>query len=195
MSVYAASVGELSRADRPHGRRPSGLSVQVASVNDEPISVGEAKSFARIDALNQPRILKDTISAVREGVEKYTRRLLVRRQVTLIWEDFHGQTQLLYPPFDDSSVTVETKDDGSYSSVDSDDVTIDAWELSLDGQVSSTPTRITYDAGFQDLPAGLKLQMLRDIRTVFDYRDTQMTDGSEDSVFTANAYDQWRLKR
>lgn len=195
MSVYAASVGELSRRDPTHGRRPSGLSVQIGSVNSEPISVSEAQDFARIDTLRQAAILQNTISAVREGVEKYTRRLLVRRQVTLKWEDFYGQTELLYPPFDDSSVTVKTKDDGSFDKVDSKDVTIDGWELSLDGSVHATAVKIIYQAGFQSLPPSLKLQMLRDIRTSFDHRDTQMTSGSDDPLFTASAYDQWRLKR
>jgi hypothetical protein len=194
MSVYAASVGELSRMGREERRRPSGLSVDIDSVDDEPITTTEAQDFARIDVAEQSVLMHDVIRGVREQVEKYTGRLMTRRQVTLTWEKFYGQARVLYPPFSESSLQVETKQDGTYDSVDSDDVTIENREVIVDGSVHETPARLTYQAGFRDLPPSLKVQMLRDIRAAFDHRDPVATDVGSPGLLTEDAYDQWALK-
>jgi len=190
---YADIVGELSRREATEVRLPSGLSVDVAAAQSEPISNSEAASFLRLGDVPDSVLLHTIIQGVRRGAEKYTGRLFTRREVTLTWREFYGRANLLYPPVDDATVQVEIKEDGSFSSVDAE---TDGDEVQVDGNLIDSPARITYEAGFETLPPNLRLQLLHDIRATFDHRDPMDGDTASDGgMISRNAYDQWRVRR
>jgi len=190
---YADIVGELSRREATEVRLPSGLSVDVAAAQDEPITNREAASFLRLGDVPDAVLLNTIIEGVRRGAEKYTGRLFTRRQVTLTWREFYGRANLLYPPVDEATVQVEIKEDGSFSSVDAE---TDGDEVQVDGNLIDSPARITYEAGFETLPPNLRLQLLHDIRGTFDHRDPMDGDTASDpGMISRNAYDQWRVRR
>jgi len=190
---YADIVGELSRREATEVRLPSGLSVDVARAQDEPITVQEAASFLRLDKVPDAVLVSTIIQGVRRGAEKYTGRLFTRREVTLTWREFYGRANLLYPPVDEATVQVEIKEDGSFSSVDAE---TNGDEVQVDGNLIDSPARITYKAGFEALPPNLRLQLLHDIRATFDHRDPMGGDTASDGgMISRNAYDQWRVRR
>jgi hypothetical protein len=190
---YADIVGELSRREATEVRLPSGLSVDVAAAQSEPISNNEAASFLRLGDVPDAVLLNTIIQGVRRGAEKYTGRLFTRRQVTLTWREFYGRANLLYPPVDETTVQVEIKEDGSFSGVDAE---TDGDEVQVDGTLIDSPARITYEAGFETLPPNLRLQLLHDIRATFDHRDPMDGDTASDGgMISRNAYDQWRVRR
>jgi hypothetical protein len=193
---YAEIVGELSRREAIDVRLPSGLSVDVETLQpgDEPIPISEAKAFLRLDSTTETDLLNTIIQGVRRGAEKYTGRLFSRREVTLNWEEFYGRCTLLFPPVDRSSVTVEVKEDGSFVQVS--DIQVDGREVSVGANTVDRSARITYSAGFESLPANLRLHLLHDIRATFDHRDPMAGDAaSESGMISRHAYDQWRLRR
>jgi hypothetical protein len=193
---YTDIVGELSRREATEVRLPQGLSVEIASVStaEEPLAVSEAESFLRLDNTPDTGLLATIISGVRRGAEKYTGRLFVRREVTLTWREFYGRSRLLYPPLDESSVTVEVKEDGAFSAVS--DVEVDGKEVSVGANTVDSPARITYQAGFETLPPNLRLQMLHDIRATYDHRDPMTGDTASDGgMISRKAYDQWRVRQ
>jgi len=190
---YADIVGELSRREATEVRLPSGLSVDVAAAQREPISNSEAASFLRLGDVPDAVLLNTIIQGVRRGAEKYTGRLFTRREVTLTWREFYGRANLLYPPVDEATVQVEIKEDGSFSSVDAE---TNGDEVQVDGNLIDSPARITYEAGFEALPPNLRLQLLHDIRATFDHRDPMDGDTASDGgMISRNAYDQWRVRR
>lgn len=190
---YVNAVSDLSESALQ--RLPSGMTLSVAAADEEPVSVPDAQDFLRLDRLPDPTVLQTVIAAVREQAEKHVGRLFTRREVTLTWRKFFGETDLPFPPL--GSVTdVEVYDDGSFSSLDPSDYRLRGRRLEVDTFRAGETAQVTYQAGYQSLPHGLKLQMLQDIRAAYDHRD--MYEGqslSDGEILTRSAYEQWSVRR
>lgn len=190
---YVEEVSDLSENELQ--RLPSGMTLEVESLSDEPISIGEAENFLRLDTSPDPQIVQMIVGAVREQAEKEIGRLLSRRQVTLTWRKFFGETDLPFPPLGSVS-SVETYSDGNYEAVGAESYRLRGRRLVVDSFNVAETARITYTAGYETLPQGLKLQMLQDIRVAYDHRD--MYEGaslSDDGILTRSAYEQWSVQR
>jgi len=190
--THAHIPGDLSRGAGP--RMPSGLTLSVGAVSTEPVSVAEVKSFLRLDATPDVALLATMITAVREGAEKHIRRLLARRDVTAHWETFYGQALLHYPPVG-AVQSVEVKRGDVYEAVPAGDYQLDGRKLTVDSGGHDRPARVTYTAGYETMPAALRLRLLQDIRAAYDHRDLMTGEASSDTsaMISADAYDQWRV--
>lgn len=167
-----------SRVEGP--RKPKGLTLRPSDVTSEPIPVTEAEDFLRATD-TQAALLQAMIQSVRTEAERLSHRLLTRRSVEAEWEEFYSKVDLPRPPIDSVS-SVETYDAGNdqWDSVDSADYDLRGRTLTLESDVHGVPLRVTYTAGYDDLPADLRLQMLRDIRHAYDHRDETMGEVVQD---------------
>jgi hypothetical protein len=109
---------------------------------------------------------------VREEAEDITRRLFTQREATAIWDEFYKRADLPRPPVE-SVDTVEYYDQeaDTWKAVDASGYDVRGRRFELDGRNDGQPLRITYTCGYPELPAGLKQQLLRDIRYNYDHRD------------------------
>lgn len=189
---YVEDVSDLSGDSLR--RLPSGMTLEVTKPSHEPISTLEAEQFLRLEDANDVNLIRMIIGAVREQAEKMIGRLLVKRKVTLTWRKFFGETDLPFPPIG-AVQSVEAYDDGAYSEVPADNYRLRGRRLVVDSFRAET-ARITYTAGYDRLPKGLKLQMLQDIRVAYDHRDMYGGETlSDDDILTRSAYEQWSTHR
>jgi len=168
----------LSRSESP--TQPKGLSLRPSDVSTEPVQVTEVNDFLRISNV-QPTVIQTTIQAVREEAERLSHRYLTQRSVDAEWDQFFDSVDLPRPPVDSVS-KVESYDRGgdTWNMVDSADYDVRGRRLELDSGVHGVPLRVTYTAGYDTLPADLKLQMLKDIRHAYDHRDPTMGEVVQD---------------
>jgi uncharacterized phiE125 gp8 family phage protein len=170
------------------------MTLEVPRPSEEPIRVREAQQFLRLESADDKTLIQTIIGAVREQAEKMVGRLLVKREVTLTWRKFFGETDLPFPPVG-AVQRVEAYDDGAYSEVPADNYRLRGRRLVVDSFRAET-ARITYTAGYDRLPKGLKLQMLQDIRVAYDHRDMYGGETlSGGDILTRSAYEQWSTHR
>jgi len=92
--------------------------------------------------------------------------------------------------------SVETYEDGSWQAASEESYRLRGQRLEVDSLGSGETVRVKYDAGYQRLPQGLKLQMLQDVRVAYDHRDMyEGADLSDSGVLTRSAYEQWSVQR
>ena len=161
-------ASRLARGEGP--REPEGLSLRPSAVQEEPVSLSEAESFLR--AMDTQRsVLYALLQAVRTEGERLSHRLFTRREVEAEWDVFYRQVDLPRPPIGSVS-SVEKYDDGAWESISEYDVR--GRRLELEDDLPGQPLRVTYTAGYKDLPAELRRQVLLDVRHAYDHRDPTM---------------------
>jgi len=164
---------DASHRQREEPRMPVGLRFESAAVSqqDEPIGYSEATDWLRVGDGQVPVIVM-LISAVREEAEQIVRRLLVQREATATWEQFYRKVELPSPPIGTvSSVEYYERGDAQWKSVDAADYDVRGRLLELESGNEGSPLRATYQAGYQDVPEQLRIQMLKDLRYSYDHRD------------------------
>lgn len=164
---------DASHRQREQPREATGLSLDVSSVSatGEPVSIEEAEDFLR---LSNPQydLLQMLITSVRREAEDIARRNFTQRETTARWDEAFEKVELPRPPTADiNSVEYYDKGDDKWESIDGADYSKRENVLTIDGGNDGRPLRVKYIAGYSDLPEGLKLQMLRDVRFAYDHRD------------------------
>lgn len=182
--------------------RPRGLEVQVAEVAhaDEPVMIEEVQEHLRLSHDVDLVLLQGLIIGVREMAEKHTRRLFVRRQVVAEWDTFYHEASLPLAPHgeitevarvDRDGVTVLTEGQQFYTRGTKSKRLFVGEVFSTSGGRRDNGLRVTYEAGYDPLPQALKLQMLRDIATRYEHRESVTMQGVQRLPDTS-AYDKWR---
>jgi len=186
----------LSLTDGGPPTRAKGLQWSAASVNTEPISLQDAEVFASVfdPTGEESTLLKNLITGVRQLIEKRIRRLLVRREVTAYWREAPRQVRLPLPPHGSVQEVRRYVGTGETEVVPSGD-----WHTKGTGYLTLVVDKplnhgveVDFTAGYESLPAGLKIQMLRDIKTRFDQRDA-VTGDAMNELPDPSAYDAWRV--
>ena len=182
--------------------RPRGIEVQVAAVAtaDEPITIEEVQEHLRLSHDADLVLLQGLIIGVREMAEKHTRRLFVRREVTVEWNTFYTEASLPFAPHGVISSVTRIRRDGDEVLTEGDDYYTRGVEkkrlfvsqtYNISAGREDNGLRVTYQAGYDPLPHALKLQMLRDIATRYEHRESVTMQGVQRLPDTS-AYDQWR---
>ena len=182
--------------------RPRGIEVQVAAVAtaDEPVTIEEVQEHLRLSHDADLVLLQGLIIGVREMAEKHTRRFFVRREVTVEWNTFYTEASLPFAPHGVISSVTRIRRDGDEVLTEGEDYYTRGVEkkrlfVSQTYNISTgredNGLRVTYQAGYDPLPHALKLQMLRDIATRYEHRESVTMQGVQRLPDTS-AYDQWR---
>ena len=168
--------------------RPRGIEVQVAAVAtaDEPVTIEEVQEHLRLSHDADLVLLQGLIIGVREMAEKHTRRLFVRREVTVEWNTFYTEASLPFAPHGVISIVTRIRRDGDEVLTEGEDYYTRGVEkkrlfVSQTYNISTgredNGLRVTYQAGYDPLPQSLKLQMLRDIATRYEHRESVTMQG------------------
>ena len=158
--------------------------------------MSDAQEFASVFApTGQESILLDgLITGVRQLVEKRIRRLLIRREVTAYWSEAPHKIRLPLPPHGTVQEVRRYLGTGETEVVPTEDWHTKGTErLTLVvGKSLGHGLEVNFTAGYETLPAGLKMQMLRDVKTRFDQRDA-VTKSEMNELPDSSAYDAWRV--
>lgn len=182
--------------------RPKGIEVQVAAVAtaDEPITIEEVQEHLRLSHDADLVLLQGLIIGVREMAEKHTRRLFVRREVTVEWQTFYTEASLPFAPHGVISSVTRIRRDQDQALTEGDDYytrgvnkkrLFVSQTYSISTGREDNGLRVTYQAGYDPLPQALKLQMLRDVATRYEYRES-VTQAGVQRLPDPSAYDKWR---
>lgn len=191
-------AGGISLSEDRRPKRATGVEWSAASVSEgeEPISTTEAEKFLSLPPEHDETILlAGIISGVRQLVEKRIQRLLVRRDVTVRWERVPDHATLPLPPHGDIQEVRRLDQRG-----DKTVLTSAEWYARGLDQKAVYPSggakdglEVDYTAGYESLPNGLRMQMLRDIKDRFDQRDGVVVGHNVMSLPDSSAYDAWRV--
>ena len=137
------------------------VSVELAAVVSEPVTLTEAKNFCKIDVDEDDQLLEDTIiPAARAICEEFTNISFVKRNVKATINNFNGNTYLPYGHVED--VNGNNGDDHFEFSEG-------VWK-----QIISPRNIVTveYEGGYDVLPAELKIALLNQIYYLYDNRSS-----------------------
>lgn len=172
---------------------PAGLELDVADPSDPLLDILTIREWVQATTDDEDTILGLIGQAVREQGEGYTGRLFSQRQVTATWDQFYVEGQLPFPPVASvASVDRWDPDDEQYASVAAADYVLRGRELRIEDGWPGRPLQVVYTAGYSTIPPTLKVQMLTDIRRVFDHRDGLAWDG-ESLLIETTMYDRWKV--
>lgn len=158
----------------------------------EPVTLAEAKLYARVDVADDDVLITDLIVAARETVESFLRRKLITTKVDYFRETFPGSGGIICLPFPPLLVVDSVKyfdSLGVQQTVASADYTVDA--ASDPGRIAPSPDALTwesterrlnaveirYDAGYgvsaDDVPSGIKTAIKLLVTDMYEHRETQ----------------------
>lgn len=158
----------------------------------EPVTLAETKNHLRVDVTDDDALITALITAGRESVESFLRRVLITQTIDLFLDSFPGQSGTIHVPFPPlQSVTqisfVDT--DGTTKIVDTADFLVDT--ATEPGRIIPSPDALTWDetevrtnavtvryvAGFgtlaADVPAGIRTAILFLVSDMYEHRESQ----------------------
>jgi uncharacterized phiE125 gp8 family phage protein len=133
-----------------------GITVRKVVVDgaQEPVTLEDLKSHLAIDFEDWDPLLEEFLLSAREEVESYTGLSLVESNITARWEELTTR-ELPYGPVK-SVTSVQDKDD-----VDLTCHTLEGLDFKTIKANSCSPTVVKYLAGFDEVPAGLRLAIMK----------------------------------
>lgn len=170
----------------------------------EPVTVAEAKAWARIEASSTVHddLIGSLITSARMKAELHTWRAFITQ--TLRWSadewPADGEIKLPRPPLIGEDITVEwVDDDGTWNEVDADDYWIDTdsepgrlWPVDYwpDSHADAPgAVRVTYDAGYGDtadcVPELIKTAIKKAVATWLEFRQDLVVGGAPELPQTA----------
>jgi uncharacterized phiE125 gp8 family phage protein len=148
---------------------------------NEPCTIDEAK--AHIQGLegitDYDAYISSLITVAREMAEAYTWRCITASTFELRLNSFDDIVKLPYPPaISVDSITYADTDDAEQT-MSADDYSINNWDepgkVHFDLQPSTNSKvgniKITYKAGYTDVPVSIKQAILMMVRTLYDNRE------------------------
>jgi uncharacterized phiE125 gp8 family phage protein len=146
--------------------------VTVADTADEVVSVQEAKDYAKIGYSTEDSIVQMLVDGAKKAFEDYTGKLIFQREVTAKYDCKEYKNLLYLPWLPVASITsvVEVEDDGTETTIDSDDYKLFDYKLEVD---RFNIVKVTYQAGITDgtVPPDLKLGILKWITSNYNDRE------------------------
>lgn len=180
----------------------------VTQPTTEPVTVAEAKMHLRVDGTDDDAMIGAMITAAREECEHLLERALAPQTVQLLLDEFQDEIPLPMPPLR-SIVSVEyAAEDGTTTTVSSDDYTTDVgleppWLLQAGDatwpaadDVANAVT-ITYECGYsaEEIPKAIKHWILLRVGTLYAFREADSEKVPMPAPFADRMIDRYRVIR
>jgi uncharacterized phiE125 gp8 family phage protein len=140
----------------------------------EPISLTEAKEYARIDSTFEDTLISSLIKVARLHCEAFTGKAIIRKTITIESFTFPYQWQLPYGPL--SSATDITKvvniDQNGTETPLNYQVNVGLFpKIAITSGPQSFKFKMVYTAGFTNVPEDIKLAVKMMVNTMYERRE------------------------
>ena len=160
----------------PNNSSFTGYSIQFADVAPvtEPITLAEAKEYARIDGSTEDTLVTSLIKAARLHCESYMGKAIIRKTVTIDSFSFPYQWQIPYGPLVSASdiTKVVTIDQNNVETALNYQVNIGSFpKIAITSGEQSFKFKMVYTAGFTTVPEDIKLAVKIMVNTLYERRE------------------------
>jgi uncharacterized phiE125 gp8 family phage protein len=160
----------------PNNSSFTGYSIQFADVAPvtEPITLAEAKEYARIDGAAEDTLITSLIKVARLHCESYMGKAIIRKTVTIDSFSFPYQWQIPYGPLVSASdiTKVVTIDQNNVETALNYQVNIGSFpKIAITSGDQSFKFKMIYTAGFTTVPEDIKLAVKMMVNTLYERRE------------------------
>jgi uncharacterized phiE125 gp8 family phage protein len=160
----------------PNNSSFTGYSIQFADVAPvtEPITLAEAKEYARIDGSTEDTLITSLIKVARLHCETYMGKAIIRKTVTIDSFSFPYQWQIPYGPLVSASdiTKVVTIDQNNVETALNYQVNIGSFpKIAITSGDQSFKFKMIYVAGFTTVPEDIKLAIKMMVNTLYERRE------------------------
>jgi uncharacterized phiE125 gp8 family phage protein len=160
----------------PNNSSFTGYSIQFADVAPvtEPITLAEAKEYARIDGSTEDTLITSLIKVARLHCETYMGKAIIRKTVTIDSFSFPYQWQIPYGPLVSASdiTKVVTIDQNNVETALNYQVNIGSFpKIAITSGDQSFKFKMVYTAGFTTVPEDIKLAVKMMVNTLYERRE------------------------
>jgi uncharacterized phiE125 gp8 family phage protein len=150
----------------------------------EPLTVAEVKNYLRLEGFidqsesissdfnDDDALIAELIRSARERIEEFTGLSLIPKTWEIEFTNLAGNFEI---PFGPVNTIINVKDD------EGDSISTDDFEVSLNGRLLKNPKyenmTMLYEAGFINLPKGLKDAMYKEVAYRYTNRGDENVDG------------------
>jgi uncharacterized phiE125 gp8 family phage protein len=154
----------------------TGYSIQFADVAPvtEPITLAEAKEYARIDGSSEDTLITSLIKASRLHCESYMGKAIIRKTVTIESFGFPYQWQIPYGPLIAANdvTKVVTLDQNNAETALNYQLNVGLFpKINIIGGAQSYKFKMVYVAGFTTVPEDIKLAVKMMVNTLYERRE------------------------
>jgi uncharacterized phiE125 gp8 family phage protein len=153
----------------------TGYSVELATGGvTEPVTLAEAKEYARIDGFTEDALITSLITMARTHCESFTGKSIVLKTVTITSFTFPYQFQMPYGPLNNElniSKCVTIDQNGVETPLQYR-VNIGLYpKISILGGAQSYKFKLIYSVGFSSVPEDIKLAIKMMVNTLYERRE------------------------
>ena len=154
----------------------TGYSIQITEdqPNVEPVTLNEAKEYARIDGIAEDQVITALIKMARLHCESYTGKSIVPKTVTITSFTYPYQFQMPYGPLtNELNITkcVTIDQNGVETPLTYQVVAGLFPKIQILGGPQSYKFRLVYTAGFAVVPEDIKLAIKMMVNTLYERRE------------------------
>lgn len=174
------------------------LDIQMTETGDEPVTTTEAKLQLIIDFTDDDTLIGNLITAARAAIENYCNISLITKTIVLT-VDVRSRFELPYGPIQTEGLTVKVQKEVTanvpvYESAEGWNLTgvqfktfypayFGAGDITVNSRYAypdtdcGTPYKITYTAGYEEVPFDLKQAILAQVAWLYENRGDQEKQG------------------
>jgi uncharacterized phiE125 gp8 family phage protein len=154
----------------------TGYSIQFADVSPvtEPVTLAEAKEYARIDGTAEDTLINSLIKVARLHCESYMGKAIIRKTVTIESFGFPYQWQIPYGPLVAAGdvTKVVTLDQNNAETALNYQVNFGLFpKIAITSGNQSFKFKMIYTAGFTTVPEDIKLAIKMMVNTLYERRE------------------------
>ena len=153
----------------------TGYSVQLTTFGiTEPVTLAEAKDYARIDGNSEDTLITSLIKVARLHCESYMGKAIIRKTVTIESFGFPYQWQIPYGPLVAAGdvTKVVTLDQNNAETALNYQLNVGLFpKINIIGGAQSYKFKMVYTAGFTTVPEDIKLAVKMMVNTLYERRE------------------------
>lgn len=151
----------------------------------EPVTLQEAKNYCKVSNGVDDDLILELITSARERLEKYTGIAFGVKELVCYFKSVDTPFEVPYGPYPEiDEVVNDEEDEVTYTLQGFNFITMTA--------NSSAGLKITYTTGYEELPKGLKLAILKQVFTDYENREnyaySSVNELSSDAMRTADPF-------